>query len=89
MNCSPTPSTPESGVPARDWPRIKGWRHNLARHAPATEAFERAHLRIERDAGACAGAPCGILHGDLLAGGVLVSTDGRVSGVFEGQLGRR
>ncbi|MEP6758728.1 MAG: aminoglycoside phosphotransferase family protein [Actinomycetota bacterium] len=71
-----------TSVPDRDDDRLRGWRERLSADAAAGYMFERAQRSLEASVHACSDLRR-VVHGDLLAGNVLVSTDDRISAIFD------
>ena len=69
-------------VPDRDDARLQGWREGLAAHPHARQMFDDAQRRLEQVVHHCPDRRQ-VIHGDLLAGDVLVDADDRVSGVLD------
>jgi len=71
-----------TSVPDRDDDRLRGWRERLAARPDAQAVFDRAQARLEQLVEHCPDRRR-LVHGDLLAGNVLVSRDNRISAVFD------
>lgn len=69
-------------VPDRDDARIHGWREGLDADPHARKVFDDAQRRLEQVVHHCPDRRQ-VIHGDLLAGNVLVDADDRVSGVLD------
>jgi hygromycin-B 4-O-kinase len=71
-----------TSVPHRDAARIHGWRDRLASATDARKVFDRAQRLLEHLVHRCPDRRS-VVHGDLLAGNVLVTTDNRISAVLD------
>ena len=71
-----------TAVPARDDDRLRGWRERLAEATDAQRVFDAGQAALERLVHYC-GDRRGVIHGDLLAGNVLVTRDDQISGVLD------
>ena len=70
-----------TAVAHRDDDRLRGWRERLAAVPMAQTVFDRANRVLESGGPGAYGRH--VVHSDLLYGNVLVSSDNRVSGVFD------
>ena len=71
-----------TAVPDEDHARVDGWRPALAARPDERDVFDRAQSELEELVGHCPDRRQ-VVHGDLLAGNVLVSPDNRISAVFD------
>lgn len=71
-----------TAVPDRRDPRLGGWRERLAVDRAAQDVFDRAQRTLEGLVHVCRDQR-EVIHGDLLAGNVLASPDGRIRAVFD------
>lgn len=71
-----------TSVPHRDSARIHGWRERLTALTDASLVFDRAQRLLEDLVHHCPDRRS-VVHGDLLAGNVLVTTDDRISAVLD------
>jgi hygromycin-B 4-O-kinase len=71
-----------TSVPHRDAARIHGWRQRLAAAPDAQLVFHRAQRLLEQLVHHCPSRRR-VVHGDLLAGNVLVTPDDRIGAVFD------
>ncbi len=69
-------------VHTRDEVRLRGWRASLNAQVPARTVFDRIQAALEQLIAVCPNHR-GVIHGDLLAGNVLVGDDARVSAVLD------
>jgi hygromycin-B 4-O-kinase len=68
-------------VGERDDDRIRGWRERLSSDPKASAVFDLARRCLEQQVSVCPDLR-GVIHGDLLAGNVLVDGD-RISGIID------
>lgn len=71
-----------TSVPDRDWPRIHGWRDRLTAVTGAAQVFDRAQRLLEDLVHHCPDRRS-VVHGDLLADNVLVTSDDRISAMLD------
>lgn len=71
-----------TSVPDRDSARIHGWRDRLTALTDVQPVFDRAQRLLEQLVHHCPDRRS-VVHGDLLAGNVLVTTDDQISAVLD------
>lgn len=71
-----------TSVPDEDSARVDGWRPAMAARPAELDVFDRAQSKLEELVVHCPDRRQ-VVHGDLLAGNVLVAPDNRISAIFD------